>query len=355
MIKVGDKVRFLNAVGGGIVSKVINKEMVSVQDEDGFDIPVLIKECVIVESQKSKEPTIYNTAGSMTVSTPSIQNKVEEELSNVSNVQETKEGEQLTVYLAYVPQDIKSLQTSDYDCYLLNDSNYFLFISYLSKKEEGWVARYSGIIEPNTKMFMEEFSKTQLNDLERVCVQLVAFKAGKAFDQKNPVSVEHRIDPVKFFKLHSFRESEYFDEPSLLYPIVRKDIPEKLFQVSALEIERAMKEKLREERPNKQPIQKKAMKQSDLIEVDLHIEELLETTAGMDNAAILTVQMDEFNNVMQAYGKNPGQKIVFIHGKGEGVLRKSILDELKRKYKNCIWQDASFREYGFGATMVIVK
>ncbi|MGL5730488.1 MAG: DUF2027 domain-containing protein, partial [Bacteroidales bacterium] len=41
--------------------------------------------------------------------------------------------------------------------------------------------------------------------------------------------------------------------------------------------------------------------------------------------------------------------------KGEGVLRKSILDELKRKYKTCTWQDASFREYGFGATMVIVR
>lgn len=49
-----------------------------------------------------------------------------------------------------------------------------------------------------------------------------------------------------------------------------------------------------------------------------------------------------------------GQKIVFIHGKGEGVLRKAVLDELKRKYKNCEAQDASFREYGFGATLVTV-
>ncbi|MBR5883634.1 MAG: Smr/MutS family protein, partial [Bacteroidaceae bacterium] len=47
-----------------------------------------------------------------------------------------------------------------------------------------------------------------------------------------------------------------------------------------------------------------------------------------------------------------GQKIVFIHGKGAGVLRKNILQELKYRYKGCTWQDASFREYGFGATMV---
>ena len=47
-------------------------------------------------------------------------------------------------------------------------------------------------------------------------------------------------------------------------------------------------------------------------------------------------------------------KIVFIHGNGDGVLRKSILQELKYKYKNYESQDASFREYGFGATMVII-
>ena len=63
-----------------------------------------------------------------------------------------------------------------------------------------------------------------------------------------------------------------------------------------------------------------------------------------------------------AYGKQTdavnlkkGQKIVFIHGKGDGVLRKAILQELKYKYKNYQSQDASFREYGFGATMVTIK
>jgi len=45
---------------------------------------------------------------------------------------------------------------------------------------------------------------------------------------------------------------------------------------------------------------------------------------------------------------------VFIHGKGEGVLRNALLKELRTKYKGCRSQDASFREYGFGATMVTI-
>ena len=53
--------------------------------------------------------------------------------------------------------------------------------------------------------------------------------------------------------------------------------------------------------------------------------------------------------------KKKGKRIVFIHGKGEGVLRKNILQELKYRYKQCTVQDASFREYGFGATLVCIK
>ena len=52
--------------------------------------------------------------------------------------------------------------------------------------------------------------------------------------------------------------------------------------------------------------------------------------------------------------KRKGAKIVFIHGKGEGVLRKAIIDELKHSYKQCTFQDASFREYGFGATLITI-
>ena len=54
------------------------------------------------------------------------------------------------------------------------------------------------------------------------------------------------------------------------------------------------------------------------------------------------------------YKNKKGQKIVFIHGKGEGTLRRAILDELRTKYKEYSSQDASFREYGFGATMVTI-
>jgi dsDNA-specific endonuclease/ATPase MutS2 len=59
---------------------------------------------------------------------------------------------------------------------------------------------------------------------------------------------------------------------------------------------------------------------------------------------------------MKEYAGKHGRHLIFIHGKGEGVLRKAILDELNRRHRNeCLWQDASFKEYGYGATEVVIK
>ena len=49
-IQIGDKVRFLNSVGGGVVRGFRGKDQVLVEDEDGFEVPALIKECVVVGS-----------------------------------------------------------------------------------------------------------------------------------------------------------------------------------------------------------------------------------------------------------------------------------------------------------------
>ena len=49
-MKIGDKVRFLNDVGGGIVVGFQGKDLAVVKDEDGFEVPTLIKECVVIDT-----------------------------------------------------------------------------------------------------------------------------------------------------------------------------------------------------------------------------------------------------------------------------------------------------------------
>lgn len=350
-MKIGDKVRFLNTTGGGVIKGFQGKDIVLVEDEDGFDIPVLIRETVVIEPandmqvrQSSKPVENVSISRSSVTVTPPEKEYVPEE---------TKEGEQLSVLLAYLPVDIKSLSTSALECYLINDSNYYLSYNYMSRMEEGWTSRQTGTIEPNTKLFIEEFEKTELNDIEKVCLQFFAYKKGKPFSLKNAYSVEVHIDTVKFYKLHSFKENDYFDDEAILYPVVRRDLAEKELVISAEEIEQAIRQKEDNKRPRIQPISKKEKRP--VLEIDLHANELLDNTNGLSSGDILEYQLKNFNEVMAENLKNKGQKIVFIHGKGDGVLKNAILKELKKKYKSVYYQDASFREYGYGATMVTIK
>ena len=227
-------------------------------------------------------------------------------------------------------------------------------ISYYKKENGNWECRFNGIVEPNIQVMLEELTHEDLPDLDRVSIQYVAFKEDKEFKPKNPATVECKIDATKFYKVHCFHDNEYFDKPVIAYDIVKNDVPQRRMVIDSGMIEQAMREKKQVDKPKKKPVEKHSHKKGEIIEVDLHIDELLETTAGLDNADMLEVQMSEFRRVMDENFRNKGQKIVFIHGKGEGVLRKSILDEIKHKYKACQTQDASFREYGFGATLVTI-
>jgi hypothetical protein len=345
-MKIGDKVRFLNTTGGGTVTGFRGKD-IAIVDDNGFDTPVLIRECVVIEPagetqvRQSVKSTPDYTAPSSKPEAPVV-------------VKETKEGEQITVCLAYLPVDIKRLSETGYECYLVNDSNYYLSYNYMSRTETGWISRATGLIEPNTKLFLEEFEKSDLNDLERLCFQYIAYKKDKTFALKNPCSTELRLDMVKFYKLHSFRENDYFEDDALVYYIVRNDLPEKELRISAEELEQAMREKEQAARPRKESLEKKPDKNT-LLEIDLHINELLDSTVGMDAKDMLEYQLRKFREVLGENKNRKGRKIVFIHGKGDGVLKNAIINELKSKYKNYYYQDASFREYGFGATMVVIR
>ncbi|GBU08034.1 mannonate oxidoreductase [Bacteroidales bacterium] len=344
-MKIGDKINFLNAVGGGIVRRFKGKDIVYVEDADGFEIPVLITECIAANQQQAQVKSSSQKAVDM------VQVK-ELPTPEVYEVVETPGGDVLNVFLAFLPIDIKDLGKCSYEAFLINDNNYFLYCNYMSRENKSWTSRFNGIIEPNTRLFIEEFSKEQLNDIEHLCFQFIAFKKDKPFLLKNSYSVEIRLDGVKFYKLHSFRENDFFDDDALIYPLVLKDSPERQLLVSSTELQEAMTEKMRIDRPRKQIIAPKKDRASEIIEVDLHINHLLDSTVGMSNTDILNVQLDKVREVLEEFKSKKGQKIVFIHGKGEGVLRNALLTELKLKYKHLSFQDASFKEYGFGATMV---
>lgn len=92
----------------------------------------------------------------------------------------------------------------------------------------------------------------------------------------------------------------------------------------------------------------------DVWEIDLHIESLLDSHSGMSNGEILSVQLKEMKNVFNRARSKFIQRLVIIHGVGEGVLKSEVLSFLQ-KQEGVEFYDADFREYGKGATMIEIR
>lgn len=356
MAKIGDTVRFLNSTGGGRIVR-IEGNIAHVEDSDGFEIPALLKECVVVmeaSSAAKANTTAKTTATDSGKIMAAVTNKaVEPELPKI----ETAEGDKINVVLAFEATDLKSLSNSQFDAALVNDSNYYLNFSFATRAEDDdkWTLRRAGIVEPNIVLTLCTLESKQLNSIDRTLLQFVAYKDDKGYELKEPVSVETKIDNTKFFKFHCFKSNAYFDEPVIAVDIVKNDRQVKEVVIDPKELQKAIREKNEGTHPARKISKPAANRKNDIIEVDLHINELLDNTKGMGRAEMLNHQIDEFRKVMDANLRNHGQKIVFIHGKGEGVLRQALLKELNHRYKGHDVSDASFREYGFGATQVVIK
>lgn len=405
-MKIGDKVQFLSDIGGGKIAGFQGKDIALVEDEDGFQIPTPISDLVVMssgdeysssksvqkksgveDSVESADPDTFNMSVKAKInafSADAIEDEEEydaadREITYKAKVEERKGGNVLNLYYAFVPEDVKNFSKSTFACYLINDSNYYVHYLYMSIEGQSFKLRGEGELEPNTKVYIESFALEQLNEIDRVRFQLLSFKRDKDFVAKPVCDVQFRIDKVKFYKLHTFQPSEFFDEPALLYPVVKNDDVAQLKPVEADKLIYVEEDNSNAVKPKKGNLNNVSVNEQaynklkgleklntskhaqskksndDVLVVDLHADKLLETTVGMGTADILNYQLDFFRRTLEENKHNKGRRIVFIHGKGEGVLRHAIVNELRYRYKNYPYQDASFQEYGYGATQVTIR
>lgn len=356
--KAGDTVRYLNSVGGGRITRI--EGQMAYVDEDGFETPVLLRECVVVASgdsfYQSSRPAA-KVVEQKQAPAPAPKVVVPEPQPEPEPFVETPEGETLDIVLAFEPADIKRLSDTTFDAYLVNDSNYWLYITVATKADGDtlWGLRYSGVIEPQIQEFLFELPTSELPRVDRLSVQALPFKRDK-FTLKSPVAFEQRFDATRLARLHCFTSNPYFDSKVVAVDIVRDDVTQGRNKTpDAADLQRAMLSKAREDSKPHKPSPKRAVDPNTPLEVDLHASELLDTTAGMSKADILNYQIDYFRRIMDENLRHTGRVIIFIHGKGEGVLRQALMKELTHRYKGCDVSDASFREYGFGATKVVIR
>ena len=95
-------------------------------------------------------------------------------------------------------------------------------------------------------------------------------------------------------------------------------------------------------------------KEVDVWEIDLHIEEIVNSHRGLTNGEILQKQITELKSFYNRALRKHVRKLVIIHGVGEGVLKEEVRQFLDSKEGIEVY-DADFREYGKGATAVEIR
>lgn len=122
--------------------------------------------------------------------------------------------------------------------------------------------------------------------------------------------------------------------------------------IEGFDFEEVLKEKKPVKKPKSQPSKLKDKKQPPM-EVDLHVNQLVSSTKGMSNHEMLNLQIDTARHKLEFAIRNRIQRVVFIHGVGEGVL-KMELEYLFGRYSNVKFYDADYQKYGLGATEVYI-
>ncbi len=371
-IELNCLVRFLNAVGGGRVSK-IKGNIVYVEDEDGFEIPTPMEECIRVEEKDTFIPSY----------TPPKINKKDKELKkNILHkevVSSNKEEQEFTIpephvllkasgsfqaELLFLPTG-SDLLSSNYELYLSNPSMYCFYFTISKETKQSSELIKHGIMKPNLAELVCKIDSQELSKFRNLKIELLAFSENpKQHKATHSINLELRLK--EFRQKTKLLENDFFNEKAFIYPLI-KEKDKEYFDTLGEDSKEDKKKiidfpKKKDSLKKDQALQQKNPKQDKLntdrngdYVFDLHIDSLLDSTAGMDRRDILQYQIDKFQDVMKENIKHRERRIVFIHGKGDGVLRSELIKVLQKKFPKCRYRDASFSEYSYGATLVTIK
>lgn len=168
--------------------------------------------------------------------------------------------------------------------------------------------------------------------------------------------IVRKIDAVK--GIAYVEDGDGFEIPTLFSQCVVITNPDDAIQQTYRPTPKLLKSKIEADKamakPKPEANGKKEEKKDNIIEIDLHIEALRPgLVVGQKDA--LTLQIQTFRKTMGIHMKHKGQRFVFIHGKGDGVLKKEILRLLHTEYRTCFYIEAAMQKYGSGATMVMIN
>ncbi len=314
--KIGDYVRFLNEKQEGVVTRIIDHQLVGVTIDGDFEITVLANEIVLVQNAESQ---LREDLEELPLANQQINSSTEQQL-----------------YLA-IANDSKINHL--YHLYLVNGTSYDIALNFSIQKDQTYEGVYFDIILSRSSQRIASQTLTELDQGSSLHFQILRYKDGP-YQPVQPMVLKRIIKAKQVMTQ-------------------QKDIPfltEKGY-LSLLEVENTiqvdvhdLQNKLQE---NKTSTGNEIHMPSR--EVDLHIEEITENFPSMKPDEMLRLQLETFRRSLEAAIAHHYANIIFIHGVGNGTLRTEIHKQLGKHPHVKTFKDARKEKFGYGATEVILK
>ncbi|MDN3669735.1 Smr/MutS family protein [Echinicola jeungdonensis] len=318
-MNIGDKVRLLHSQEEGIITKISDKGRIEIEIEDGFHIPAMKNEVVVI-SKAEKEHFGNKKPAEVKTSSPTP-----------SQPHKSQEG----IFLSYVP-----INDRDLSVHLINNKNQDFVFSASEVHGENSRTLSAGRLDAKTSKKLDEKIIGQFEKWPYLLLQFIP--------------VNHKLEKTipPFEKKIKLKASSFFKSKSKA-PITGKDgylIPVEE-QSKELNVQELNKE-LGQEKENPSPSQQ--FKRPDK-EIDLHIEKLRDDYKSLSNSEMLRVQMENFERNLNYAIASGMDEITFIHGIGNGVLKKEIHKYLSQLENIKYFQDTQKSRFGYGATLIRIN
>jgi hypothetical protein len=317
-MNIGDRVRLLHGNEEGVITKVSPGGRVEIEIEDGFRIPAMKNEVVVISSI---EKQYFGKE----------KDGVKDSFKAVSS--EAKAGDNKAVFIAYIP-----LNDKDHSIYLCNNSDrdYMVLVSevYGENSQTVFAERLNAKTSKKT-------GEKSIQNFEEWPVMLLQF-----------FPIHHKIEKTEksFERKLKFKASVFFKSKGMA-PILDKN--GYIFKLSEnirdIDIKQ-LNEELNAGKPLAIPQFERPPK-----EIDLHIEKLTKEHPFMSNSEMLKMQMETFEKNLNYAIASGMDEITFIHGIGNGVLKKEIHKYLSHLGNIKYFQDTQKSRFGYGATLVRIS
>lgn len=341
-LKVGDKVKFLDATGGGVIRKIIDSRMVLVAVEGGFEIPTLSSQLLKMDTSEAGQRFFnesFDVASGEEVENPEY--NPDEKISRLPD-SATRNRRSEEVFLAFVPHDQKWLITGVMDVFLINNTSYDLLYNHYRKQDNGYSGIDYGSLNAGAKLLLASVDRDQLPDWTMGCLQFL-FHKDHCKEVPSPFNAEFEIQGKKFYSEGSYRESPVISEKGIVIRIAA--LSQGVKDAAPKDGNRATSS------PEKKPTDDLILKHQTAekeAEVDLHLAELADHIGKFEKGEILEFQKNYFERSLESAVRNKFRKVTYIHGVGNGILRGAVV-EILNKYGSIEVFDAPIHKYGAGA------